>query len=149
MRPTRTQKADTSIEELLRQAANIDPELANILRSKYEQDRAEFAQAAREWAPSNDPAYWAKKSCQKCYGRGKIGDRHLFPFKQPAVSGIDENGNKYYVNSAAKVPVQCSCTRKNYEKWLAEFRVFYNELKAISLAHFAEKAERETEEDGA
>lgn len=141
----RSDRADEAIKALLGKAEAKDPALAQLLRQKYEEERQAFTQAAQEWTPSQEPKYWAKKSCNKCYGRGIIGKRHLFPNKEPAKSGIDEHGNKIYVNSLVKLDVRCSCTRTNYEKWLAEFRLFYNDLKRISAEHALSKAQEQTD----
>lgn len=55
---------------------------------------------AEKAKPSADPAYWSKKSCSKCYGRGIIGKMTI---------KIETNTiiNDYL----------CFCARKNFVKW--------------------------------
>ena len=51
--------------------------------------------------PSNDPAYWAKKSCKHCCGRGVIGTQTT------TMKG----------NNTISQNMICVCCRKNYRKW--------------------------------
>lgn len=55
--------------------------------------------------PSSDPAYWAKKSCKHCCGRGVIGTQ---------TSKIE--GNNTIVQN-----LLCVCARKNFRKWKEEW----------------------------
>lgn len=57
--------------------------------------------------PSSDPAYWAKKSCKHCCGRGVIGTQ---------TSKIE--GNNTIVQN-----LLCVCARKNFRKWKEEWLV--------------------------
>ncbi len=124
-------RAEQALDTALGKIEEVSPELAKKIQEKYEQDRREFAQAAQDFCPSQDADYWAKKSCRKCYGRGIIGTKHVFLRGAKAESGLDsETGQKVYTNSMGKQELRCTCTSKNYQKWLAEFRLFYNALKA-------------------
>jgi hypothetical protein len=96
------EKIDESIKNLL---SKLDPQVADRVAQKFAQEREEFAQAVKEATPSKDPAFWAKPSCRHCHGRG--------------ITAIQQNSQ----------PIACSCTTKNYEKWLKQFRVQYNERK--------------------
>lgn len=98
--------ADEAVTNLLR---NLPPEVAERVHAKYDADRQEFLQAVEDMTPSKDPAYWAKSSCTKCYGRGILGT-----LVKP---------------SGERVVPSCACTSKNYEKWLVTVRQFYNALK--------------------
>lgn len=117
------QIVDLAVENML---DSLDPAVANNLRVKYNEDAEAFSQAARDACPSTEPAYWAKKSCHKCYGRGNLGTRTVFHPNRPAKAT-----NKVYTNGAFTLGVACSCTGKNYQKWLGEFRKFYLALKAL------------------
>lgn len=67
-------------------------------------DRALEAEMEKE-KPSSDPAYWAKKSCKHCCGRGVIGTQ---------TSKIE--GNNTIVQN-----LLCVCARKNFRKWKEEW----------------------------
>lgn len=128
MTSNRADIANAAYEQLLDAVNKVNPALTDVLRKKYEEDRQEFVQAAKEFTPSQDPIYWAKRSCSKCYGRGIIGKRHVFMPGQPAkVMGE-------ILNSVSQIDITCKCTQKTYQKWLAEFRTFYNALKAQTTA---------------
>lgn len=98
--------ADAALVNMLR---NVPPEVAERITQKYESDRGEFLQFVKEQTPSQDPSYWAKRSCTKCHGRGILGT-----LVKP---------------SGETVVPACSCTSKNYAKWLKEVRQKYNALK--------------------
>lgn len=116
--------AEKSIDNML---DSVDPRVADIVRKKYQSDAQEFAKAAREADPSQgDSSYWAKRSCNKCYGRGIIGQRSVF---RPGESARSD-GQGGYSNLAFKLPMKCRCGTKKYQRWLAEFRVEYNAQKA-------------------
>ena len=133
---TRQEKiADKAFERLLEVTSAINPELTDIIRAKYEDDRREFTDAARAWTPSTESSYWAKKGCKKCYGVGTLGKRHLFVPGESAKVTRDEEGNKTYQNSITTMDIQCTCAKKNYGLWLAEFRLFWNMLKEQTLKH--------------
>lgn len=140
-------KIDASLEKLLESADNVDPKLRDLLQQKYDEDHAEFTKAAKEAQPSEKSLYWATDSCQKCYGRGTLGHKHNFIPGQSAKSVVDENGKKYYENSMTKTEVRCTCTLKNYQIWLAEFRMFYNMLRAQTIAEAVEEFEGESNEE--
>lgn len=97
------QAAEAAYLNLLR---NVPPEVAERLRSKYEEDRAAFIDYVARATPSKDPSYWANSSCTRCYGRGIIGE-----LTKP-------NGEK-------STP-PCSCTERTYKKWLAKARHDFN-----------------------
>lgn len=98
---------DDALVNLLR---SLPKEVADRVRDKYEEDRNNFLEFVSEQTPSKDPAYWAKHGCTKCYGRGILGT-----LTKP---------------SGEKSTPACSCTSKNYAKWLVELRKFYsNKLK--------------------
>lgn len=113
--------------ELLKKIKNED--LRDLLKKKYEEEAAAFSQAAQDFCPSTDNEYWAKKSCHKCYGRGIIGKRYVFPPSTKATSNKGVDGKKFYSNGFM-LDAGCVCATKNYKKWLAEFRHWYNALKA-------------------
>lgn len=85
---------------------NLPPAVSERLQQKYEADRAAFISYVQEATPSSEPKYWANRSCTKCYGRGILGE-----LTKP-------NGEK-------STPA-CSCTEKNYRKWLAQARYEFN-----------------------
>jgi hypothetical protein len=99
-------KADNAIVNLF---ASLPPTIADRLKQKYDADRAQFMQVVQDMMPSNEPSYWASRSCTKCHGRGILGT-----VTKP---------------SGEKVVPACSCTSKNYKKWLVTVRQFYNALK--------------------
>lgn len=140
-------KIDASFEKLLESADDVDPRLRELLQQKYDEDHIEFSNAVKDAQPSEKSSYWAKKSCQKCYGRGTLGYKHNFVPGQSAKSDVDEESNKYYTNSITKTEVRCSCALKNYQKWLSEFRMFYNMLKAQTIADAVEEFEGDSNND--
>ncbi|MCJ7759716.1 hypothetical protein MUP59_01040 [Candidatus Bathyarchaeota archaeon] len=52
--------------------------------------------------PSSDPAYWAKKGCKDCLGRGVVGKQTL-----------KTKGDNTIINS-----LLCGCARKKYRAWV-------------------------------
>jgi len=132
--------AEESFQELLATLGDVSPEVSNLVRQKYEEDEQEFRQAVADCQPSSEPSYWAKKTCRKCHGRGIIGKQHFFVPGQPARSHVDpETGKKVYVNSAGQMDIKCACTGKAYKKWLTDFRLYFNMLKAQTVAWKLEK----------
>ena len=128
-------RANKAYENLLDTVGNVvSPELQKALQAQYDKDRKEFSQAAQDFTPSHEPSYWAKSSCSKCYGRGIMGKKHIFMPRTAAQSVRGEDGKKTYTNSITTVDVRCSCTARSYKRWLAEFRTFYNALKAQTEA---------------
>jgi hypothetical protein len=123
--PQKADLVDEAYNHLLDRIGKVSPELTELLRKKYEDERQAFAKAAQDATPSQDPAYWAKSSCSKCYGRGILGKRHLFMPGTAAQSLCDSDGVKT-MNSVTTVDVQCKCTTKSYQAWLVEFRTRYN-----------------------
>ncbi len=73
---------------------NIRVDLDKALEEEMEKEK-----------PSSDPAYWAKKSCKHCCGRGVIGTQ---------TSKIE--GNNTIVQN-----LLCVCARKNFRKWKEEW----------------------------
>ena len=128
---------DESFKELLDKAGEIDPRLKEKLEEKYQQDSIEFSQAAKEAVPSKDPKYWAKPNCNKCYGKGITGTRIIL--NESAVIGL----NGFYANEQGRVDLGCKCVNKAYSKWLVEFRLFYNMLKAQSVADVVNEGQNE------
>lgn len=114
---------NTPYESLLERIS--DDRLREAVREKYEEDVKEFTAAAEDFKPSTEHSYWAKNSCHKCYGRGIIGTRHVFP---PEVAAESAEEGKGYKNSFA-LSYYCPCGNKNYKKWLKGFREFYNALR--------------------
>ena len=101
------EKTDEAFINLLR---SLPTEVADRLHKKYEDDRREFLQVVEDMTPSKDPAYWAKRSCTKCYGRGILG--------------------VVIKPSGERVTPACDCTSKLYSRWLVDVRRFYTALKA-------------------
>ncbi len=66
--------------------------------------------------------------------------------RQSAKIVVDEAGVKSYENAIMCMDVRCTCIAKKYQKWLAEFRRFYNMLKAQSIADALAKTEAEVGE---
>ncbi len=145
--PSQLDTADKAYEHLLDIVGKVSPELTEVLQKKYEDDRREFTQAAQDMTPSHDPAYWAKSSCSKCYGRGIIGKRHFFMPGQSAKVVRGENGEKVLTNSVTKMDIRCKCASKGYQKWLATFRTFFNMLKAQTAAEAITAAAEESGDD--
>jgi hypothetical protein len=143
IKPEKADIVDGAYEQLLQSANEVSPELTEMLRKKYEEDRQEFAQAAQDFMPTQDPDYWAKSSCSKCHGRGIIGKKHIFRPGVSAQTVRDAEGKKNIANSVTKVDVRCTCTQKSYRKWLSGFRVFFNMLKAQTLAEVVQTTEEE------
>lgn len=97
---------------------DMDPRLSKAVKERYTQDRIDFIEAARKATPARELKYWASPKCKKCHGTGSLG--------------IQNN----YVGPATKdnppvsrTKIRCQCAEKNYLKWLAKFRVIYNEKK--------------------
>lgn len=136
--PTEAQKdvAEKSLENMLGQ---MDPRLAEMLKSKFDAESREFEKAAREADPSKgDPSYWAKRSCNKCYGRGIIGKRTVFRPNE----GAKSDGKGGYENQAFTLDVRCRCGAKKYQRWLAKFRLEYNAAKEAQV----EEGQNDSEE---
>lgn len=126
MQGTQRDVIDTSLDNML---SSVDPKVADLLKEKYEKDAQEFSEAAQDAAPSNQPGYWAKKSCNRCFGSGIMGTKHVFSPGTSAKMVRDEDGNKKYDNCSFQLSVRCSCSENRYGRWLKEFRKFYNALK--------------------
>lgn len=92
--------------------SRVAPAVADRLRQKFYDDHKAFTQAATEAQPSSDPKYWAKSACTRCNGTGVSGK--LVSHKDASLAGSD---------------VACSCTYKNYYKWLKSFRQEYNKKR--------------------
>jgi hypothetical protein len=137
---------EESFENLLGTLGEISPEVRDLLRKKYEEDEKRFGEAVRDAQPSTEPSYWAKKSCRKCYGRGIIGKQHFFMPGNPAKSEKNEEGKKSYTNSAGQTDIRCGCTAKTYKKWLADFRLQYNMLRAQEIAEALQEEGDQDEE---
>ena len=90
--------------------AKLPVELETVVRQKYEKDYEDFIAAAAAVQESTDPAYWADKGCNKCYGRGKAGKLYL---------------TTDYKNEVP-TDIQCRCAAKRYKKWLRSFREEFN-----------------------
>jgi hypothetical protein len=75
--------------------------------------------------PSSDPAYWAKKGCKDCNGRGVIGTQTT-----------TLKGNNKITNS-----LLCVCTRKRYKVWVEKTAA---EVKAKLSSNSEEKIQNET-----
>ncbi len=56
--------------------------------------------AAEKAKPSSDPAYWAKKSCKRCYGRGIEGTQ---------------------LTGSVRNEIACSCAVTKFMAWRADF----------------------------
>jgi hypothetical protein len=54
--------------------------------------------------PTSEPAYWAKRSCNKCYGRGIIG-----------------NVERKVETNTFVTPLLCNCANRNFGKWRDEW----------------------------
>lgn len=100
------QAVEDSISNLFK---NLPPEVAERVRAKYEEDRADFLDYVRSNTPSNSPGFWAHRSCTKCHGRGIIGEL------------IKPGGGKE--------PLVCHCVSKSYQSWLTEQRKIFNSMK--------------------
>lgn len=61
--------------------------------------------AAEEAKPSKEPAYWAKRSCKRCFGRG--------------IEGVITV--KFGDGNTMKNEQLCYCASKNFAKWRNEF----------------------------
>jgi hypothetical protein len=94
--------------QVAKMLADLPPAVADRLRAKYEADRLEFLSVVEDMTPSKDPAYWAKRACTKCYGRGTIGSVLL---------------------SSGPTPLSCACVDSKYRKWIKEIRKYYLALK--------------------
>ncbi len=101
--------------------SKLPTDLATVVRQKYEKDYEDFIAAAAAIQESTDPAYWADRSCNKCYGRGKAGRLYLTTdFKNEVPTDI-----------------QCRCAAKRYKKWLKAFRVEFNQKRDVENAEKA------------
>lgn len=82
-------------------------------KSLYDQALEECEKAK----PSSDPAYYAKSSCNSCYGRGIEGSISI---KQPGINYVNE--------------LVCSCARKRYKKWVDNWikEWFKNHSEAVN-----------------
>jgi len=56
--------------------------------------------ASEDAKPSSDPDYWAKRSCNHCYGRGIVGQMSSIVQKNTIVQNL-----------------LCTCSKKNFQKW--------------------------------
>jgi len=74
------------------------PVKAEVKKSKTAYDLA--LEEAEKAKPSADPQYWAKPSCNKCYGRGLIGKVTI----------------KVDTNTIVQHAL-CICARKRFVKW--------------------------------
>lgn len=90
------------------------PEVAARVANKWREDQERFSACARENLPSPVLDFWANRSCKSCHGRG--------------VSG-------HQLQAGRKLPIKCGCTNKNYQKWLGQFRQYYNALRELSKAN--------------
>lgn len=119
----------TAYERLLEEKIK-DERLRELVKKKYDEEAAAFSQAAKDFCPSDDHAYWAKKSCNKCFGRGIIGTQYIFSTDSPAKVIKNEDTGKSSYENGFSLEAKCNCTTKNYKKWLTLFRRWYNALKA-------------------
>lgn len=105
---------DTLIDQsLISLFQTLPPEVAERVKSKYDQDRAEFMQVVKDMTPSKGPEFWAKPSCTRCHGRGMIG---------------------LLVSNQSK-PLLCTCIEKRYRFWLKDVRRYYLALKEQQRGH--------------
>lgn len=102
----RDEQTETALTQMLQ---SLPPSVAQRVHEKYEADRSEFLKFVEEQKQPQDPKHWAKRSCTKCNGRGILGT-----LVKP---------------SGEEVVPACSCTSKNYAKWLVKLRQEYNALK--------------------
>jgi len=116
MKPWKEQAIQESLDKVLE---GLEPELADVVRRKWAEDQEKFSACARENLPSEVLEFWADRSCRDCHGRGRIGTNIQL------VSG----------GKSVETPIKCRCTNKNYQKWLAQFRRYYNALRDISKAN--------------
>lgn len=86
-------------ETLLTALHRINPDFAEYLQKRYENEREDFEKALLEAVPSTKLKHWAKTSCNKCFGKGII-----------TINGQDTS---------------CRCVDKNYYKWFESFRKDY------------------------
>jgi hypothetical protein len=100
--------------------SSLSPEIAAEVQRKFDIESKAFSEAAKKACPSQEPKFWAKRSCNRCHGTGKVCTRLLIPPHSPYVK--DKTNVNY-------MPVKCSCSDKNYTKWLAEYRRQYNKEK--------------------
>lgn len=103
-----------SYKSLMSKIEAKNPELAQHIKEKYQQEEEAFNKAADEAIPSKESKYWAKPSCNKCHGRGIKGTLHHF-------SGPKSKDTQPIFSQ----PLGCQCTHNNYKKWLKAFRVQY------------------------
>lgn len=88
-------------QELLNVLHKVNPQLAEIVSKKYEEDRENFLEYARQAAESA-PSYWAKASCPDCRGKGVI-----------------KRANQDTLST-------CFCAERRYLKHLRKLRIEYN-----------------------
>lgn len=77
------------------------------------------AEECEKSKPSNEPVFWAKRSCKHCYGRGIEG-----------INTITVQTNKMQMNEL------CSCARNNFKKWRSAWILQYmymNKKNSISI----------------
>lgn len=75
----------------------------------------EAMKEAEDAKPSGDPAYWSKRSCNHCYGRGIIGN----------ITSLDKNNNTF------KQPHTCSCAQRRFARWKKDFVDNYIRVKQL------------------
>lgn len=97
---------------------DMDPRLSKAIKKKYSQDRIEFIEAARKATPARELKHWASPKCKKCYGTGSRGIQNNYV-------GPATKDNR----PVSRTKIRCKCAEENYMKWLAQFRVSYNEMK--------------------
>ncbi len=107
---------DAMYTELL---SRLPAALAEGLSNRYKKDNEEFNKEALEAQVSTEVSYWAKPSCNKCYGRGIKGILRRHTFKKELKSGFRTPGT----------PLRCRCAEKRYFKWLKAFRVEFNKKR--------------------
>ena len=115
MKPWKEQAIQESLDKILE---NEDPAVAARVRQKWEEDQEKFSQCAQENLPSPLLEFWADRTCRDCHGRGTCG-------LQVRVVG----------NQTVRTPIKCRCTNKNYQKWLGQFRKYYNALRDLAKAN--------------
>jgi len=98
---------DAYVRKILDSAYAVSPALGKALERKFQEDDQAFRAAAAEAVPSQEPSFWARSGCKKCYGRGTLGT--VYP-STAAVSGE---------------VLKCACTTKRFQDWLKAFRKTY------------------------
>lgn len=79
----------------------MDSEYKVKLKTLFDKAQEELEKAK----PSNDLGYWAKRSCNRCYGRGIEGTMKI------------NIGN----NNTLKQEVVCDCVTRRYKRWQKEW----------------------------